>query len=128
MHINLSERTIISFLGGAVHISISLPSPSHHQHRRSAKYTSLNFPTLSKSSSNRITHLQTTLNQQEMYPTLVSPQMAKCSSHVLEGMERVLFIFAAHKTTPCFHNTKPAAIPMESGWPSLVMTTTFSIV
>ena len=109
-------------------ISISLPSPSHHQHQRSAISTSPNSPTLSKSSSNRQTHLQTTLHQQEIYPTLVSPQMAPCSSHVLERMKRVLSISAAHKTTPCFRNTKPAIIQMESGWPSSVMTTTFFIV
>ena len=102
--------------------------PSHHQHQRSAKSTSPNSPTLSKSSSNRQTHLQTTLHQQVFYPTLVSPQMAPCSSHVLDTMKRVLSISAAHKTTPCFHNTKPAIIQMESGWPSSVMTTTFFIV
>ena len=107
---------------------ISLFSPLHHQHQRSARYTSPNSPTLSKSSSNRQTRLQTTLHQQEIYPTLVSPQMAPCSSHVLERMKRVLSISAAHKTTPCFHNTKPAIIQMESGWPSSVMTTTFFIV
>ena len=116
-------------LGGATSlISISLHSPSHHQHQRSARSTSPNSPTLSKSSSNRQTHLQTTLHQQEIYPTLVSPQMAPCSSHVLESIKRVLSISAAHKTTPCFHNTKPAIIQMESGWPSSVMTTTFFIV
>ena len=109
-------------------ISTSLPSHSHHQHQRSARSTSPNSPTLSKSSSIRQTHLQTTLHQQEIYPTLVSPQMAPCSSHVLERMKRVLSISAAHKTTPCFHNTKPAIIQMESGWPSSVMTTTFFIV
>ena len=108
--------------------SISLPSPSHYQHQRSARSTSQNSPTLSKSSSNRQTHLQTTLHQQEIYPTLVSPQMAPCSSHVSESIQRVLSISAAHKTTPCFHNTKPAIIQMESGLPSSVMTTTFFIV
>ena len=116
-------------LFGRVHpTSISLHSPSHHQYQRSARSTSPNSPTLSKSSSIRQTHLQTTLHQQEFYPTLVSPQMAPCSSHVLESMERVLSISAAHKTTPCFHNTKPAIIEMESGLPSSVMTTTFFIV
>ena len=116
-------------LGGATSlIYIYLHSPSHHQHQRSARYTSPNSPTLSKSSSNRQTHLQTTLHQQDIYPTLVSPQMAPCSSHVLESVERVLSISAAHKTTPCFHNTKPAIIQMESGWPSSVMTITFFIV
>ena len=124
----LLEKTIIGSLGRALHISISLPSPSHHQHQRSVRSTSQNSPTLSKSSSNRQTHLQTTLHQQEIYPTLVSPQMAPCSSHVLESIKRVLSISAAHKTTPCFHNTKPAIIQMESGWPSSVMTTTFFIV
>ena len=108
--------------------SISLASPSYHQHQRSARSTSPNSPTLSRSSSNRQTHLQTTLHQQGIYPTLVSPQMAPCSSHVLETIKRVLSISAAHKTTPCFHNTKPAIIQMESGWPSSVMTTTFFIV
>ena len=116
-------------LGGATSlISISLHSPSHHQHQRSARSTSPNSPTLSKSSSNRQTRLQTTLHQQEIYPTLVSPQMAPCSSHVLEIIKRVLSISAAHKTTPCFHNTKPAIIKMESVWPSSVMTTAFFIV
>ena len=124
----LLEKTIIGSLGRALHISISLPSHSHHQHQRSARSTSHNSPTLSKSSSNGQTHQQTTLHQQEIYPTLVSPQMAPCSSHVLESVERVLSISAAHKTTPCFHNTKPAIIQMESGWPSSVMTTTFFIV
>ena len=119
---------MITLCGSLRLISISLPSPSHHQHQRSARSTSPNSPTLSKSSSNRQTHLQTTLHQQEIYPTLVSPQMAPCSSHVLEIVERVLSIFTAHKTTPCFHNTKPAIIQMESGWPSSVMTTTFFIV
>ena len=119
---------MITLCGGLHLISISLPSPSHHQHQRSARSTSPNSPTLSKSSSIRQTHLQTTLHQQEIYATLVSPQMAPCSSHVLERMKRVLSIFAAHKTTPCFHNTKPAIIQMESGWPSSVMTTTFFIV
>ena len=108
--------------------SIYLSFPSHHQHQRSARSTSPNSPTLSKSSSNRQTHLQATLHQQELYPTLVSPQMAPCSSHVLETMKRVLSISAAHKTTPCFHNTKPAIIQMELGWPSSVITTTFFIV
>ena len=119
---------MITLCGSLRLTSISLPSPSHHQHQRSARSTSQNSPTLSKSSSNRQTHLQTTLHQQEIYPTLVSPQMAPCSSHVLESMKRVLSISAAHKTTPCFHNTKPAIIQMESGWPSSVMTTTFFIV
>ena len=107
---------------------ISLFSHSHHQHQRSARSTSQNSPTLSKPSSNRQTHLQTTLHQQEVYTALVSPQMAPCSSHVLETIQSVLSISAAHKTTPCFHNTKPAIIQMESGWPSSVMTTTFFIV
>ena len=119
---------MITLCGSLRLISISLPSPSHHQHQRSARSTSPNSPTLSKSSSNRQTHLQTTLHQQADYPTLVSPQMAPCSSHVLERMKRVLSISAAHKTTPCFHNTKPAIIQMESGWPSSVITTTFFIV
>ena len=109
-------------------ISIYLLSHSHHQHQRSARSTSPNSPTLSKSSSIRQTHLQTTLHQQEIYSNLVSPQMAPCSSHVLESVERVLSISAAHKTTPCFHNTKHAIIQMESWWPSSVMTTTFFIV
>ena len=109
-------------------ISISLPSRSHHQHQGLARSTSQNSPTLSKSSFIRQTHLQTTLHQQADYPTLVSPQMEPCSSHVLERIKRVLSISAAHKTTPCFHNTKPAIIQMESGWPSSVMTTTFFIV
>ena len=128
MQNSLSEKTILRSLGRALHISISLPCHSHHQHQRSARSTSQNSPTLSNSSSNRQTHLQTTLHQQEIYPTLVSPQMAPCSSHVLEIVERVLSIFTAHKTTPCFHNTKPAIIQMESGLPSSVMTTTFFIV
>ena len=116
-------------LSGATSLrSIYLYFPLHHQHQRSARSTSPNSPTLSKSSSIRQTHLQTTLHQQEFYPTLVSPQMAPCSSHVLESLERVLSISAAHKTTPCFHNTKPAIIQMESGWPSSVMTTTFFTV
>ena len=124
MHIALSGCT-----KAKVHlISTYLLFLSHHQLQRSARSTSQNSPTLSKSSSNRQTHLQTTLHQQEIYPTLVSPQMAPCSSHVLDMMKRVLSISAAHKTTPCFHNTKPAIIQMESGWPSSVMTTTFFIV
>ena len=114
--------------GASFLTSIYLDSPSHHQHQRSVRSTSQNSPTLSKSSSNRKTHLQTTLHQQIFYPILVSPQMAPCSSHVLEGIQRVLSISAAHKTTPCFHNTKPAIIQMEYGWPSSVMTTIFFIV
>ena len=128
----ISGMMLKNFCTHTVHsvllISIYLLSHSHHQHQGAARSTSPNSPTLSKSSSNRQTHLQTTLHQQEFYPTLVSPQMAPCSSHVLERMKRVLFISAAHKTTPCFHNTKPAIIQMESGWPSSVMTTTFFIV
>ena len=118
----------VSFLRDLHPISISLPSHSHHQHQRSARSTSPNSPTLSKSSSNRQTHLQTTLHQQEIYSTLVSPQMPPCSSHVLECIKKVLSISAAHKTTPCFHNTKPAIIQMELGLPSSVMTTAFFIV
>ena len=109
-------------------ISISLHSPSHHQHQRSARSTFPNSRTPSKLLSNRQIHLQTALHQQGPYPTLVSPQMAPCSSHVLERMKMVLSISAVHKTTPSFHNIKPATIQMESGWQNSVMTTTFFIV
>ena len=118
----------IDLSGASSLTSIYLPFPSHHQHQRSARYTSPNSPTLSKSSSNRQIHLRTTLHQRGLYPTLVTPQMAPCSSHVLESIQRVLSISAAHKTTPCLHNTKPAIIQIESGLPSSVMTTTFFIV